>query len=410
MPVQEAPVVIVGAGAAGLTAARVLKAARRRVLVLERSAALGGRLKTSRVGSHQFDHGFQVLLTAYPAVKRHLDLSALKVKPFRPGAHLLLPGGKRETLGDPLRDPRSLWSTLTASTASFEDRFRLLRLLRFVRQRSCSQLFEVEECSTDDYLRQWGFGESFRNNFFRPFYGGIFLERALETSNRMFLFTFKMFAEGDAVLPEGGIQAVAQQLAQGLDEEELKLNSEVIGLSAKHVSMADGTRIDAAAVIDARSPAPAVEHWLDTINVYFSVPKSQLPAKLITLVPGGCPVNNVAVVSAVQPSYARRDMLVSVTLFAPLGKSREYYVDEVRKSLRPWLGAELVAWEAVHHVEVRRALPFSQHVAWTCNPTDLLSEVGIWCAGDHVLGPSLQQAMHAGELAAAGVLETHSAA
>ena len=54
-----ADVIVVGAGVAGLCAASELVAAGRRVLLLEKSRGVGGRMATRRVGEAVFDHGAQ---------------------------------------------------------------------------------------------------------------------------------------------------------------------------------------------------------------------------------------------------------------------------------------------------------------------------------------------------------------
>ena len=53
------PVVIVGAGLAGLTAARELVAAGRSVHVVDKGRGVGGRLATRRIGDARLDHGAQ---------------------------------------------------------------------------------------------------------------------------------------------------------------------------------------------------------------------------------------------------------------------------------------------------------------------------------------------------------------
>ena len=63
---ERAEVVIVGAGLAGLAAARQLHRAGRDVVVLEASDGVGGRVRTDLVDGYQLDRGFQVVLTAYP--------------------------------------------------------------------------------------------------------------------------------------------------------------------------------------------------------------------------------------------------------------------------------------------------------------------------------------------------------
>ncbi len=408
---MDADIIVIGAGASGLIAALTAIEEGKSVILLERANQVGGRLATDREGGFQFDHGFQVLLNAYPAMKKWIDLPALETKAFSPGAHILLPKGKRTTIGDPLRQPNMLLQTIKSPVGSFGDKLKLLKLVRKVKSTSCERLFQEAEMSTDDFLNRWGFSADMINLFFRPFYGGIFLERDLMTSNRMFLFTFKMFAEGQAVLPKGGLQAVAQQLADRLPSNVLKLSTSVNQISQKsdYVEVDTSTgKFSASKVINATSPPTDFRHpkpdWESTINVYFTTTDTSLPKNLITLLPGGCPVNNVAILDGPQPSYAPAGQhLISVTLFAKTGKSFEFYADQVMKSLEPWLADELQKWKALRHYDIPFALPSSRHVTWEDDASTWGSQ--IIQTGDWRLHPSLQGAMMAGQLAGKGVAE-----
>ncbi|QLG88042.1 FAD-dependent oxidoreductase [Chitinibacter bivalviorum] len=62
-------VIVIGAGMAGLSAAQKLQAAGRRVLVLEKSRGVGGRMATRRDENAQWDHGAQYF-TARSAIFR----------------------------------------------------------------------------------------------------------------------------------------------------------------------------------------------------------------------------------------------------------------------------------------------------------------------------------------------------
>eukprot|EP00955_Chlamydomonas_euryale_P053308 355469-Chlamydomonas_euryale.AAC.2 len=62
-----------------------------------------------------------------------------------------------------------------------------------------------------------GFSERMVKTFFRPFLGGIFFDRSLGTSSRLFEFVMRMLATGANCLPANGIGAVAEQMADGLD-------------------------------------------------------------------------------------------------------------------------------------------------------------------------------------------------
>lgn len=403
---MDADVIIIGAGAAGLVAALGIRQRGLRPLVVESSDQVGGRLATTSADGYLFDHGFQVLQTAYPAVQRWLDLDALGVEAFEPGAEVFMPKGKRTHISDPLRRPQHLLSSLLSKAGSPFDKLLTLKLVAYVRTRSSEALFALPEQSTQDYLRRYGFTDGYINRFFRPFYGGVFLERDLDSSSRLFLFTFKMFAEGQAVLPKGGIRAVGEQLAARLGQEHLRLNARVAAYDAQSVVLDSGERLTANTIIDTRPHAVAPdENWKSTVVVYYDAPQHSLRPRTLGLVPGGCPVGIITDLSSVQPGYAPSGKtLLSASLQAPLGRSLDFYVDEVRKSMQPWLMEELREWTPLRHFEVARALPDALHVRWEVEPRTMRKN-GVVMAGDGTLAPSLQHAMRAGELAAEAVKE-----
>ena len=96
------------------------------------------------------------------------------------------------------------------------DKVRVLPLLYHVFKAPVEELFGEEETSTLVALKErWGFSDQFVCQFFEPFLGGIYLAPLEEQSSRMFHFIFKMFAEGSACLPEGGMSAVGEQVRSG---------------------------------------------------------------------------------------------------------------------------------------------------------------------------------------------------
>lgn len=62
-----AKTIVLGAGMAGLTAARALQAAGHQVEVIDKGRGVGGRMATRRVGDARIDHGAQFFTTRGPA-------------------------------------------------------------------------------------------------------------------------------------------------------------------------------------------------------------------------------------------------------------------------------------------------------------------------------------------------------
>lgn len=93
--------------------------------------------------------------------------------------------------------------------------------------------------------------------FFRSFYGGIFLERELRTSSRMFEFTFKMFSQGSATLPARGMAEIPRQLSSRLPDGTIRLNARVVETRAGGITLESGEQIAGDAVVVATDATAA---------------------------------------------------------------------------------------------------------------------------------------------------------
>ncbi len=410
-------VIVVGAGLAGLTCAKVLAEGGAEVVVLEASDGVGGRVRTDEKDGFLLDRGFQVYFTSYPVSRRHLDHESLDLRTFDPGA--LLRRGREETvLSDPLRDPKALVPSLLSRAATFSDKLRTLRLGAASVAEGTESVSGVNgegDFSSLEYLREQGFSNLFIDGFFRPFYGGIFLDRSLSTSSRVLRFTFKMLATGRTTVPARGIGRIPEQLASHLPEGAVRLNSPVGALLRKGervVGVETGGEAEEADRVVVATDAPAAagltgasvpEGAVGQICAYYRTDRPIGGKKIMLNLEKDPFVNNAVQISNVSPLYAPRgEHLLSVVSLAGFELSDEEVFRRGVADVSRWYPGLDLEPLAVYRV------PYSQfdqppgiHGRLPGNRTDT---PGLVLAGDYTEDSSINGSMLSGEKAAKEVL------
>ncbi|KAI3509372.1 hypothetical protein L1887_24599 [Cichorium endivia] len=428
---KKTGVIVVGAGLAGLAAALRLHSDNIPFLLVEASDGVGGRVRTDSVDGFLLDRGFQIFITGYPEARKILDYEALDLQKFYSGAKVYY-GGSFHTVADPLRHLGDAIQSLTNPIGTIVDK-SLIALTRIrVLTQSDDQIFSAEETSTIDLLKRIGFSDSIVDRFFRPFFGGIFFDRDLETTSRLFDFIFKCLALGDNTLPAKGISAIPEQLASKLPSSSIILNTPVASIDSESessytVKLNNGEilRAEHGVIIAVEEPEAVkllsgksndfpvqIKPPRSTVCLYFSADKTQVPVDDPVLFINGSGkgiVNNMFFATNVAPSYGPPGkVLVSVSLIGLYeDASDEDLKTTVVEELSSWFGKEVAcSWTYLRTYRVKFAQPNQ------CPPTDLRKNpklgLGLYVCGDYRTSATFDGALVSGRKAAEALLKDRS--
>lgn len=383
--------VIVGGGLAGLACARRLEEAGRDYVLLEGADAVGGRVRTDVVEGFRLDRGFQVLLQNYPEARRVLDFDALDLKRFASGA-LVRFDGSFHRLTDPWTSPFKSVLSVANPIGSLRDKLRVQRL----RARSVQYLSDpsrAPEGTALEALRGMGFSASMIDRFFRPFLGGVFLDDTLNVPARMLYFVFGHFARGGAAIPSVGMQAIPDQLADGLDPERVRTGLRVNKVDGGRVLTESGEGFEGNHIVSATNASPDDEGWRAVTCLYFVAEKDPFGEPILVLNGDGeGPINNLCVPTSVAPEYGPGDAsLVSVTV---LGVGDDETTQAVGRQLVSWFGPEAVRWRLLKSYYIPKALP----------PANAAPAFDPLVCGDRTVHASIEGALLSGRRSAEHIL------
>lgn len=411
-------VLIVGGGLAGLACAAILHERGHAPIVFEASDRVGGRVRSDRVAGFTLDRGFQIHLSAYPEAKRWFDGGELAFRAFAPAARVWDGAGFR-TYADPRRMPGAALGAFIVGAVRLRDLRVALALAREAAAAAREGQAGVEGISAASWLRARGVSEELLERFFRPFFGGVFLDTSLETDAGRLRFYLGCFAAGEAVVPAGGMGRLAESLAARLPPGAVRLNEPVALVGRDAVTLADGrvergdrvvvaTDMTSASSLVPGAAPPLV--WQQTTTIWFATPRPSPLGRMLHL--NGTrigPLNHVADLAAVAPEYAPRGRgLVAANLVRGaedvrrgIAHEREL-AEEARRQLATWFGRAAVAdWEVLRIDRIDRAVP-RQRVADLVSARPIEVE-GILLAGDHVADASINGALVAGRRAAEAI-------
>ena len=403
-------ITIIGAGISGLTAAVYLHQKGYKVQILEASDRAGGRIKTDVIDGFRLDRGFQVLLTEYPETKALLDYKKLNLKRFLPGATVLYDGGQFE-IADPFRRPTATFATLFAPVGSLKDKINTFFLKNKLVNISIPNLFKQPEIETIAQLKKDGFSPKMMERFYKPFFSGIFLENDLKTSSNMFDFVMKMFSEGDAAIPELGMEEIPKQLVAMLPENSIQSNVKVSAIENNKIICKDGTTLDADKIIIATEAIGLASNYISktkqnfhqVTNVYFEAKIA--PTKKAVVVLNASTdkkwANNLTVLSNISNQYAPTGkVLISISYNGIPAIDDATLAENMKNELKQWYGNQVSAWKMLKTYRINYALPNQEKVSNEVDNSEIKINDNLFICGDHLLNGSINAAMKSGRIVA----------
>ncbi len=376
-------IAIIGSGLSGMACAIELKRNNFNPIIFEASSDIGGRVKTDNVDGFLLDHGFQVYLPSYKMGQYYLDYKKLELKHFSPGSYIFNKD-RFHLISDPLREPTRILSTAFTSLASIKDKMLTLKLM-------FNTNIDYDNIKTTqtaiEYLNKFGFSKSYINNFFIPFFSGVFLTKDLNVPADYFKFLFNTFKNSYASLPKKGMAQIPKQMAL-----EIGLNNINCGqkLSAEELLNKGYTH-----VFVAHENSNYQEKDIDFLSVkteYYKTKSKKWSSKTLYLNSDKkSVVNHVACLSAVNNHYSPKDwQLFSVNI---LGNAK----DSSKPDLIKLFGDEEIKnWEHIKTYNIKKALPAKASYGFYKEN----NMPNISFCGDYLESPSIQGALYSGRKAA----------
>ncbi len=385
------PVIVVGAGLAGLSAAQTLLDAGVSVRVLEASATLGGRVQTDEINGYRFDRGFQLINAKYPELEALNILDKLDFA-YAPRAVDIALDGSVVRLGDPRK---YLASAFRSQSGNMREKISFLKYLFSHSAHGSNVESELMAAGCNNLYTR----------VLRPFLTGVFLTQPTRVDAVSGREIIKSFISGAPGLPAKGAGELSRVLAAQIGAVETGV--QVNAISDLELSTSKG-EISARAIIVATDQTTAaqlleIEEVGESVSCttwYHSTPDAiacDATLRVDGLARG--PIVNSIAISKLLPLSAPADRILFSS--TSLGHASE---SEIRRHLALMWGVDTAGWELVAKYDIKSALPLFP--PGHARAQSLYVKPGVWRAGDYLSAASQNGALASGRLAALELLNS----
>ena len=356
---KKVDVIIIGAGMSGLSCALMCHQNGLTYKIIEKSNRLGGRVGSIIENGYIFDIGFQVYNTGYKITNSILEIDKLDLFKFKPGAAIYYEN-KFKIISDPLRDFSKIFSTIRSELLNMSDKIKIFSLKMALSKYSIKE-DQSEDKSTIDFLKEYGFSINAINNFFKPFFSGIFLEKDLDTSSKFFKFVFSKFNNGYAAVPYQGMQAIPDQIFNKLNLDSIIFNRELVQVEQNNsLRLDDNTILEAEKVVltGESSKLVAKNHLIDfnrSTTVYFSSEIKPQKGNYIHLFPNDELINNISILTSISQKYSSKtDHLYSITILDNIYDDSKL-ISKIKLSLKKYYGGNVSDFKFLKKFKIKKA-------------------------------------------------------
>lgn len=379
------PVIVVGAGLAGLSAAQSLIEAGVDVRVLEASTTVGGRVQTDEINGYRFDRGFQLINARYPELEALNIVEKLDFR-YAPRAVDIALDGSVVRLGDPRK---YFLSVLRSESGSIREKISFLKYLLSN---------STHGSNVESELLAAGCNKLY-TRVLKPFLTGVFLAQPSRVDSVSGREIIKSFISGAPGLPARGAGELSQVLARDIGVVEtgvqvnaitgLELSTSKGAIAARGIIVATD-QITAAQLLEIEEVGESV-----SCTTWFHSTSDVVDCDATLRVDGlarGAIINSIAISKLLPLSAPAGRTLFSST---SLGHASE---SEVRRNLSLMWGVDTAGWELVAKYDIKNSLPL--FAPGRSHAQSLQVRPGVWRAGDYLSAASQNGALASGRLAA----------